>query len=251
MAFTELELPGTGEDSSRGWGRADVVAVKPHTWARMDIRIYEVKASIRDFHGDIQSGKWRRYLQVAHRVFFAVPTGLLKRADVPDEAGLVVKGEKGWTTIKNARPHLPEKLSADTVLAMLYRGYEENREYRDLRLRMDFSPEGVVKGSKTIGYDIARKLAAKKDELEEPLQKLLEVVKQFAPGQGEPSSLDVKDLTMNLRGIIALTEEMAIHSHTVQRIASYLSSLSSRWWSEDRFTASRESVEKQLDKVRT
>ena len=113
LTFTEIEVPGTEGDSYAS-GRVDVVAVKPHHYAQRDLRAYECKSTRSDFLHDVGSDKWRRYLLVFPRVYFAVPSGLVKKAEVPDEAGLIVQGDNGWTTVKAARGHVSPRSRIST-----------------------------------------------------------------------------------------------------------------------------------------
>jgi len=69
------------------------------------ITAYEVKASRSDFQSDMRSGKWLRYREVTNRVLFAVPQGLVKRDEVPAEAGLIVyNADKcSWVVLRAGR----------------------------------------------------------------------------------------------------------------------------------------------------
>lgn len=54
----------------------------------------EVKVSRGDFLSDVRSGKWRNYLKFSSRVYFAAPLGMIKKDEVPNEAGLIVFGPR-------------------------------------------------------------------------------------------------------------------------------------------------------------
>jgi len=221
LTFTEIEVPGTADGSYSG--RVDVVAVKPHVYARMDLRAYEVKGVRSDFQRDVASQKWRRYLQVFHRVYFAAPTGVIKVQDVPDDAGLVLRGANGWTTVKSARGHVPPRLSSDAVLALLYRGYEDYQAYRDLRTRMVFGPNGEAQDCKTFGYKVARRLKEKKHKLEEPLTTLLAVVQEHLGKEAEEWS--VEELGRHVRNVLGVVREFDQHAAVLSAISEYLRQL--------------------------
>jgi hypothetical protein len=228
LTFTEVQVPGTGDGGMDG--RVDVAAVKPHVYARKDIRAYEVKGVRSDFQRDVASQKWRRYLQVFHRVFFAAPTGVIRVEDVPDDAGLILRGSKGWTVVKSAKSHLPPALTADAVLALLYRGYEDYRAYRDLRTRMVFGPNGEVKDCKTWGYNVSRRLAGTKHELEEPLAALLDIVKEYL-GK-EPEDWSVSELAHRLRGVFQVLREFDREAAVLRAMSDYLQRLECRYGSD-------------------
>lgn len=69
---------------------------------------YEVKVSRADFLADTQAGKYRRYLPYVRRIYFAAPSGLLSKADVPADAGLIVRGGTGWSVVKAAPIQKPD-----------------------------------------------------------------------------------------------------------------------------------------------
>ncbi len=228
LAFTEIQIPGTeGDMRSRGTGQVDVVAVMPRHYARKDLRAYEVKVDRSDFQRDVGLDKWRRYRDVFHRVFFAVPKGLVTKAEVPDEAGLIVRGDNGWSVAKAARSHIPPRLSVDAVLSLLFRGYEQDREIRNLRQRLVYE-KGVVVDAHGFGWDTRRRLAQKEKELTPALQALKEVM-ESALGESLDQAWDVKTLADRLSRVF---ETLAAFDHdrvVMSAISSYLSSLSSNY----------------------
>jgi hypothetical protein len=98
--------------------RADVIEVKP-SYTRFCVSIYEVKISRSDFMSDIRSGKWRGYLEHCHRFYFAVSQGVAQKCDVPPEAGLIVRGETGWSTVK-AAPARDVIVPDYTLMSMIF-----------------------------------------------------------------------------------------------------------------------------------
>jgi len=111
------------------------------------------------YEADDRANKWRRYLDVCHRLYFACPKGLLQKDIIPNDAGLITRSEKGWYVVKAAKSNKPACLSEDTILALLYRGYEEELQMRRLRDRI-VAEENVplINRAKRIGYDIAKRL---------------------------------------------------------------------------------------------
>lgn len=82
-----------------GSPRPDVYTI-PKSFTRFIPLAYEIKISIADFRRDVTSGKWQSYLQYAAGVTFAVPAGLISKADVPAGCGLMVRGDEGWRALK-------------------------------------------------------------------------------------------------------------------------------------------------------
>ena len=98
--------------------RADVLEIKP-SYTRFCISIFEVKISRSDFQSDIRSEKWRGYLDHCHRLYFACPAGMVDKREVPPEAGLIVRGETGWSTLKAAKSRSVE-IPYTTLLSLIF-----------------------------------------------------------------------------------------------------------------------------------
>ncbi len=240
LTFTEIEIPGTEGDSYAS-GRVDVAAIKPHHYAQRDLRAYECKSSRRDFLHDVGSDKWRRYLLVFPRVYFAVPAGLIKKSEVPKEAGLIVRGDKGWTTVKAAKGHIPPNLSVNSILALLYRGYEHDKEVRDVRDRLIFDDRGAVKTAKAFGWDTRRKLSQTVHELDPTLRALKEVIEGIT-GQ-TLTGIATESLTRQVEAALILSGEVKEHGQAMRHIISYLQSLTSTYTTEERRVQARGKVE--------
>ena len=73
--------------------------------------VYEAKISVADFRADVTAGKWQTYRPFSCGVVFAVPKGLIAKADIPPRCGLIVRGESGWRTVKG--PSSPPNGGAD------------------------------------------------------------------------------------------------------------------------------------------
>lgn len=69
---------------------------------------YEIKVSRNDFK---QDNKWHLYLQYCNEFFFVVPTGLIKKEELPDNVGLIY--------------YNPDTKALRTVKKALYRQIEE------------------------------------------------------------------------------------------------------------------------------
>ncbi|GAI89372.1 unnamed protein product, partial [marine sediment metagenome] len=102
--------------------RADVLAVRK-SFTNPSFTIYEVKVSRSDFNADVNKGKYRIYFADCCQFYFAVPAGLVKKEEVPEGAGLIVRGENGWRVVKSAprREYTPD---VELLLKLLMRGYE-------------------------------------------------------------------------------------------------------------------------------
>jgi len=164
-AWAELQL------SSRQLGRADVITVKPYTYSRRDIRIYEVKASRSDFMSDVGSGKWRKYIPYCDRLLFACPKGLIKPTDLPPGAGLITRKDDGeWRVQRVGRRQEGQGelvYKSDMLLRLLSAESVAGRaEPRDLEARVAKWRE-LAKNARDLGYAIGRKVSRVDDRLDE------------------------------------------------------------------------------------
>jgi len=104
-----------------GSPRPDVYSI-PKSYTRFTPLAYEVKISVADFRRDVTKGKWQSYLNFAVGVTFAVPAGLITKADLPPGCGLMVRSEDGWRTLKAPTLARLETLSRDAWMKLLIDG---------------------------------------------------------------------------------------------------------------------------------
>lgn len=133
LVWTDMQLGPSGSP------RPDVYSI-PKSYSRFTPIAYECKISVADFRADVTKGKWQSYLQFASAVVFAVPVGLIGKADVPAGCGLMVRGDEGWRTVKGPtlRPtdNLPlaawQKLLMDGIGRLAERRHRDRLEPRDV-----------------------------------------------------------------------------------------------------------------------
>ncbi|MEL6859289.1 MAG: hypothetical protein AAFO74_12955 [Pseudomonadota bacterium] len=97
MVWTDMQMGPSGS------ARPDVYTMQK-SYTRPRPISYEIKVSRSDFLSDVNAGKWQKYLDFSGGVIFAVPHGLVTKAEVPFECGLIVRGENGWRTLKREKP---------------------------------------------------------------------------------------------------------------------------------------------------
>lgn len=106
-----------------GSPRPDVYTMRK-SFVRFAPVAYEVKVSVSDFRSDITSGKWQSYLKYAGAVVFAVPAGLINKADVPAGCGLIVRHENVWRTVKGPTMQRLETLSHEAWVKLMIDGID-------------------------------------------------------------------------------------------------------------------------------
>lgn len=126
---------------------------------------YEVKVSVSDFRGDVNAGKWEKYLEFSQCVIFAVQKGLITKDDIPPGAGLIVRTDKVWRLTK--KPTLTSwEWSPDVCVKLLIDGvdrYHEQKKHILAAQASDFIARktALKKIGKEIGSDISEYLENK------------------------------------------------------------------------------------------
>lgn len=140
---------------------ADVMRVIP-SYTRFCVFIYEVKVSRSDFQSDLRSGKWRGYLDHCHRFMFAMPSGIAKKDEIPEEAGLIVRGPRGWH-VQKAAPARDVEIPTETLLAMLFLKQRKTVRQRNIdrayREKIDIFYWRRGKQASEFGKKVAKALA--------------------------------------------------------------------------------------------
>lgn len=108
----------TGDEDRAVCQRADVIVIRP-SYTRFCLDIFECKVSRSDLLGDLRSGKWEGYLPNCHRFYFAATKDIVSRDDIPDPAGLIVRGASGWRVVKAAAKREPD-IDEHTLMSMLF-----------------------------------------------------------------------------------------------------------------------------------
>lgn len=216
LTFTEIDIKG-----GRG-GRADIVAVKP-SYANKDCRIYEVKYSRSTFDTDF---KYEKYFDVCHRLYIACPKGLIQKKELPTSVGLIVRGEKGWHTVKAAKRNSPDGFNIDFVLSLLYRGYEETRKQRDLRERIIAKENATLKEhANKIGYEIARRLDGDREtQVEEWVTEISKLFKDYLNIEVATSSNSLP-CKWSVKRILSAVSGTLREVDNIRRIGEYLCNL--------------------------
>jgi hypothetical protein len=118
IALTQLTLD-TGRGQFTKGGIADVWAMTT-SWSYR-VAIYECKKTRVDYWSDVRSGKYKKYLDQCHRLYFAAMKGLIKVEELPEGAGLIELGQRGgWRIVKRGR-YRPYRLPERQSLAVIFR----------------------------------------------------------------------------------------------------------------------------------
>ena len=153
LTYTEIPL---GAALSESVGRADVLALKKSYAVR--IQVYECKVSRGDFLSDVRTGKYTRYFERAHQVYFATPAGLIRTSEVPEECGLITRGDRGWHVQKAGKVHTPA-ITQTLLLQCLFREQEEKPAARSLADRVLWEENAqLADRAKSLGKEIAKRL---------------------------------------------------------------------------------------------
>jgi hypothetical protein len=83
--------------------RPDVMSFPRWRYDLPQIHAYEIKVSRSDLLSDLNSEKWRKYLEHCQSVTFAMPHGLAKKEEIPAECGVMFRTGRGWRTERRAQ----------------------------------------------------------------------------------------------------------------------------------------------------
>lgn len=230
MTFTEILMPNTHG------GRIDVVAVKPYQYMNKDVRVYEVKLTRNVFLNDLNAGKYTKYLDICHRFYFAAPQGLISKAELPKEAGLICRNENGWHVVKAPRLNKPTKLDANVVFSLLFRGYEEEKKNRRLRDKIIADDNAsLIDQARKIGHTIAKRLNRDREtQIEAWATGVNELFKKHLNIDVDLMNMpDTYNIEHILIGIGNLTKEL----QNIEAIGKYLSGLHQEEEYEGRYYA--------------
>ncbi len=117
LVWTDMQIGPSGSP------RPDVYTV-PKVYSRFTPIAYEVKVSTSDFRRDVTAGKWQAYLKYASAVIFAVPAGLVGKADIPPGCGLIVRHDAVWRTAKGPTLGHCDTLPREAWMKLLLDGAE-------------------------------------------------------------------------------------------------------------------------------
>ena len=113
-----IEVPLEGVWYNINYGKADVLTIKP-SYTKFNLDIYECKVSKSDFNNEIKTEKYKKYLKYCHRLYFACLSGIAKKSEIPEGIGLIVRGDNGWSTIKQAKKNNID-IPRETLMSILF-----------------------------------------------------------------------------------------------------------------------------------
>lgn len=128
MIWTDMQM---GPAGSR---RPDVYTINK-SYSRFVPITYEIKVSKSDFNSDVKSGKWQEYLQFSAGVYFAVPAGMVSKADIPAHAGLIVRNEEGWRRLRTPTLSKVATLPHEAWMKLLIDGIPREAERQKYQLQ--------------------------------------------------------------------------------------------------------------------
>lgn len=137
VAVPEIEAKGAGGQ------RLDVLAVR-RSYRNPEVRGCEVKVTRSDFNKDVDTGKYRGYLAVCNTLYFCVPSGLVKKHEVPHDAGLMVWSGRKWSVIKRAPVHPGTNFTWQTMLGVAMKAVDRVHQTTEQQVRDFHSIRKIV-----------------------------------------------------------------------------------------------------------
>jgi hypothetical protein len=148
MVWTNTQLGPAGSP------RPDVYTIDK-SYANFKADAYEIKVTVSDLRHDITAGKWQKYMQFSHRVWFAFPRGLVPVSEIPRECGIILLGDGGWRTARKAVAQVLPTIPRDAWLKLLIESFPNSAVgHRTApRLANDWTMERAIR--KKLGDDAA------------------------------------------------------------------------------------------------
>lgn len=131
------------------------------SWTKPKITIYEIKVSRGDF---LQDNKWHLYLQYCQEFYFVVPTGLIKKTELPDGVGLKYYNPetKAVRAVKKALYRSDVEISADMLMYIIMNRLDSDRIPFYGSNRLEYAKDYLAnKATKKIIGDCLRSTMAK------------------------------------------------------------------------------------------
>lgn len=145
MVWEDMQLGPSGSP------RPDVFTLAK-SFTRPMPTTYEIKISRSDFLADCNAAKWQKYLAFSAGVIFAVPEGLISKAEVPAGCGLIVRYESGWRTVKAPRWGRYD-LGGDVCMKLLIDGRSRVGTVIKQRSASEYHAEETLR--RKLGKDVA------------------------------------------------------------------------------------------------
>ncbi|WP_438391108.1 hypothetical protein [Caballeronia sp. DA-9] len=257
--WVDMQLGASGST------RPDVYTM-PCSFTRFTPLAYECKVSVSDFRADVTKGKYTDYLGYSSGVIFACPAGLLKKEDIPKGAGLMVRGEEGWRTLKAPTlakcPELPRSFWLKLVMDGERRDHErlahmEREAKRDLNewraaakvrekfgevvaaavqghldqttYRLERLKHAVAMQIGTLEQDLVRLKERRDSEIKSQERDCSEMLRDLAKVVGmDPDPANIVKMSDRLDAMIALAQQ----DSTVKELHGVVSQMR---WGMDRF----------------
>jgi len=244
--MTWVEIP-LGSVWFGNCSRADVMAIRK-SFSHPTCIIYEVKVSRADFHADINRGKYIDYLKDCSQLFFAMPSGLVKPCEVPLEAGLITRSDKGWHVVK-AAPRREHSFHVDLLLKLLMKGNERQvAEWRQYDRLVGLEYKGLKEAARVHGIKLAEDISNAAELLEraDELRKKVEV----ATGKSYSSLSDaVFNLQYDIDSMI-VQWRYAPEAVALASVVNDMFTMSTRYSAESSANAIQEISSKMMAKIK-
>lgn len=180
--------------------RPDIMAFARWRYDNPQIAAFEIKVQRSDLLSDLNSDKWRKYLEHCQSVTFAMPHGLATKDEIPAECGVMFRTGRGWRTER--RPTNLGSPCSIQAMAKLLTCHPDREPYpgmdkwaangEAMRCRDRFRQEA----GQRFGHALARlasEVAEGKDPAEEARKRADEIIAE-AKADAEIIAADIKPL---------------------------------------------------------
>lgn len=138
MVWVDMQL------GSAGSPRPDVYTINKSDTSLRPLA-YEVKVSKADYRQDVAKGKWQTYLPFCCAVIFAVPHGLITKADLPSGCGLMTWNGAIWHTAKAPTLNPLPSLSRDMMMKLLIDGIDRASSHHRVQAKPKWDSDRAIR----------------------------------------------------------------------------------------------------------
>ena len=213
--ITWLNFSPTGA----GGSRPDILALRRFNYSSPEMVSFEIKISVSDLRSDLTSGKWQKYLDFSQAVTFAMPHGLCKAGDIPEQAGVMFRSERGWRMHRRPTLNTMKDIPIQAWLRLVntrpnfshYSGDPESSEHEYHAKHIERNIYRKIKESigKRYGKDIAELLnnPERARDIINDAKNRADIIIEVARKDIEKQKLDAQHSLRDIKKILSLPED--------------------------------------------
>lgn len=131
IVFEKVGLGAAWSNFNNRRGIVDVISFRP-SHMKPDITVYEVKVSRADLMRDIETEKYKKYMNHCGRLVFAFPCEIAKAKEIPNDCGVATfnSDKKTWHFARRGNENMSYVFDNDMFMTLLIsHHFKDRREH--------------------------------------------------------------------------------------------------------------------------